>query len=137
MVGCLIFTWCGAQTETRWCKKNAALTLTSTGELVLRNLDGTLVWPTDTSTQAFQTMVIQESGNLVLYNTCNGIMWQSFDHPTDTVLLGQKLTVGQKVIANISPKNSNQGRFYCSLLHDSCAMFTASALAKIDFRYRV
>ncbi|XP_059064571.1 G-type lectin S-receptor-like serine/threonine-protein kinase SD2-5 [Cryptomeria japonica] len=96
MVGCLIFTWCGAQTETRWCKKNAALTLTSTGELVLRNLDGTLVWPTDTSTQAFQTMVIQESGNLVLYNTCNGIMWQSFDHPTDTVLLGQKLTVGQK-----------------------------------------
>ncbi|XP_057834714.2 G-type lectin S-receptor-like serine/threonine-protein kinase SD2-5 isoform X2 [Cryptomeria japonica] len=116
-------------------QENATLTLTSTGELVLRNSDGTFVWSANTSTQAFQKMVIRESGNLVLYNTSGGIIWQSFDYPTDTLLRGQKLKAGKKITANISHKNTSQGRFYCTLLHDSFAMFTASAPAKMYFRY--
>ncbi|GLJ35697.1 hypothetical protein SUGI_0717230 [Cryptomeria japonica] len=115
-------------------QENATLTLTFTGELVLRNLDGTLVWSTNTSTPAFQRMSIEESGNLVLYNSSGRVIWQSFDYPTDTLLRGQKLKVGQKLTANISPKNTSQGRFYLTLLHDGFAMFTASAPAKIYFR---
>lgn len=75
-------------------QENATLTLTSTGELVLEDSDGNLVWSTNTFTQAFLRRVIHESGNLVLYKTSGGIIWQSFDYPTDTILLGQKLKVG-------------------------------------------
>ncbi|GLJ35712.1 hypothetical protein SUGI_0717390 [Cryptomeria japonica] len=116
-------------------QENAALTLTSTGELVLRNLDGTVVWSTNTSTHAFQRMVMQESGNLVLYNNSGTILWQSFDYITDTLLRAQKLKVGQKITANISPKNTSQGRFYSILLHDGFVMFTASPPAKMYYRY--
>ncbi|GLJ35725.1 hypothetical protein SUGI_0717570 [Cryptomeria japonica] len=116
-------------------QENATLTLTSTGELVLKDSDSTVVWSTNTSAQAFQRMAIHESGNLVLLNTSNGVIWQSFDYPTDTILVGQKLKVGQKLIANISPKNTSQGRFYCTLLRDSFAMFTVSAPGKMYFRY--
>ncbi|XP_057834708.2 G-type lectin S-receptor-like serine/threonine-protein kinase SD2-5 [Cryptomeria japonica] len=116
-------------------QENAALILSSTGELVLKDADGSLVWSTNTSTQSFQRMEIGESGNLVLYNPDGGIIWQSFDYPTDTILIGQKLKVDQKLIANTSPKNTSEGRFYCTLLHDCFAMFTASAPAKMYFRY--
>ncbi|XP_057824883.2 G-type lectin S-receptor-like serine/threonine-protein kinase SD2-5 [Cryptomeria japonica] len=76
-------------------QENATLTLTSTGELVLEDSDGNLVWSTNTFTQAFLRRVIHESGNLVLYKTSGGIIWQSFDYPTDTILLGQKLKYPQ------------------------------------------
>ncbi|GLJ17787.1 hypothetical protein SUGI_0310700 [Cryptomeria japonica] len=124
--------WCANRDEM--VQENAALTLTSTAELVLRNSDGTLVWSTNTSSQAFQRMAIHESGNLVVYNTSGGIIWQSFDYTTDTILPGQKFKVGQKITANISPKNTREGRFYGTLLHDGFAMFTASEPAKMYYR---
>ncbi|XP_057825141.1 G-type lectin S-receptor-like serine/threonine-protein kinase SD2-5 [Cryptomeria japonica] len=125
--------WCANRDQM--VQENAALTLTSTGELVLRNSDGTLVWSTNTSPQAFQRMAIHESGNLVLYNTSGGIIWQSFDYTTDTSLPGQKFKVGQKITANISPKDTRKGRFYGILNHDGFALYTASAPSKMYFRY--
>ncbi|GLJ35710.1 hypothetical protein SUGI_0717360 [Cryptomeria japonica] len=116
-------------------QENATLTLTSTGELVLKDADGTLVWSTNTSTHDFQGMAIQVSGNLVLLNNSNGIMWQSFDYPTDTLLLGQKLKVGQNLIANISPTNTSQDNFGCSLSVDSFLMYTAKVPPQIYYRY--
>jgi hypothetical protein len=32
-----------------------------------------------------------DSGNFVLYNNSNSVIWESFDHPTDTILGGQNL----------------------------------------------
>ncbi|GLJ35953.1 hypothetical protein SUGI_0721370 [Cryptomeria japonica] len=77
----------------RLVQDNATLGLTSSGDLVLKDADGTLVWSTNTFTNDFQVMVMKESGNLVLLNRSNGSMWQSFDHPTDTLLSGQKVKV--------------------------------------------
>jgi hypothetical protein len=34
------------------------------------------------------------SGNFVIYNSDKGIIWQSFDHPTDTLLPSQRLVAG-------------------------------------------
>ncbi|GLJ35721.1 hypothetical protein SUGI_0717520 [Cryptomeria japonica] len=107
-------------------QENATLALTSTG-VVLRDADGTLIWSTNTSNHDFQGMMIQESGNLILFNMSSGIIWQSFDHPTDTALFGQKLKVGQKLTANTSPTNTSQGIFYCSLSVDGFGVFTDTA----------
>ncbi|KAH9294533.1 hypothetical protein KI387_040263 [Taxus chinensis] len=114
---------------------NATLALTSTGNLMLKDADGSLVWSTNTDTQAFQGMRIQESGNLVLLNSSNGTLWQSFDHPTDTLLLGQKMKVGQKSFANISPINTSKGYFYASVLADGYGLFTGSTAPKMYYRY--
>ncbi|GLJ35782.1 hypothetical protein SUGI_0718510 [Cryptomeria japonica] len=77
-------------------------------------------------------MMMEETGNLVLMNSFNGIMWQSFDHPADTLLRGQKLKVGHKLIANISPTNTSQG-FYLKV--DGFAMYMTPAPAQMYFRY--
>ncbi|GLJ35719.1 hypothetical protein SUGI_0717490 [Cryptomeria japonica] len=115
-------------------QENATLALTSTG-VVLRDADGSLVWFTNTSNHGFQGMMIQESGNLVLFNISSGIIWQSFDHPTDTALLGEKLKVGQKLTANTSPTNTSRGIFYCSLSVDGFGVFTDTAPPQRYFTY--
>ncbi|GLJ35769.1 hypothetical protein SUGI_0718320 [Cryptomeria japonica] len=119
----------------RLVKENATLGLTSTGNLVLKDADGSLVWSTHKFAQDFQGIMIQETGNLVLLNSSNGTMWQSFDHPTDTLLRGQKLKVGQKLIANISPTNTSQGIVYATMLVSGFALYTAPAPPQFYFKY--
>lgn len=72
----------------------AALNLTSTGNLIL--FDGeTLVWSTGTSTESNSARLqLLDSGNLMLLtaeNFSSWTLWQSFDHPSDTLLPGMKL----------------------------------------------
>ncbi|PKI44028.1 hypothetical protein CRG98_035613 [Punica granatum] len=76
-------------------KINSTLELTSDGDLVLKNSDGIIAWSTNTS----------EVGNLLLLDEHNRTVWQSFDHPTDSLLPRQILLAGQKLTASISSTN--------------------------------
>ncbi|XP_057826774.2 G-type lectin S-receptor-like serine/threonine-protein kinase SD2-5 [Cryptomeria japonica] len=107
---------------------NATLTLTSAGDLLLKDKDGSLVWSANSNISVAQavSMKMEESGNLVVLNSSNGSLWQSFDHPTDTIVMGQKLLVGQKLVASVSDTNTSQGNFYASLLTDRFALFIDS-----------
>ncbi|XP_057866124.2 G-type lectin S-receptor-like serine/threonine-protein kinase SD2-5 [Cryptomeria japonica] len=60
--------------------------------------DGTVIWSTQTGGKGVGIMELQESGNLVLLDNSSNIIWQSFDHPTDTLLSNQSLKVGMKLI---------------------------------------
>ncbi|XXG67524.1 hypothetical protein AAC387_Pa06g0852 [Persea americana] len=92
--------------------ENATLHLNHQGDLVLRNVDGSLAWSTNTFGKSVIGMTILSTGNLVLLGKNNSIVWQSFDHPTDTLLLGQKLMAGQRLTASVSNSNWTQGLFY-------------------------
>ncbi|XP_039168522.1 S-locus-specific glycoprotein S13-like, partial [Eucalyptus grandis] len=67
------------------------------GNLVIVDGTGRAVWSTDTANVTSGTVAAQllDSGNLVLTNESNNgsrnILWQSFDHPFDTLLAGMKL----------------------------------------------
>ncbi|GLJ35950.1 hypothetical protein SUGI_0721340 [Cryptomeria japonica] len=116
----------------RLVKENGTLGLTSNGDLVLKDADGTLVWSTNRFSNVFQGMVMEESGNLVLLNSSNGTLWQSFDQPTDILLSGQKLKVGQQLTANVSPTNTSKGKFYGSLDRDGFALLISFASPKSE-----
>ncbi|KAI4363874.1 hypothetical protein MLD38_020039 [Melastoma candidum] len=92
---------------------NAILELTDEGNLVLKDADkGSTVWSTGTSEEQVAGINLTEIGNLVLFDQKDGIVWQSFDHPTDTLLDGQKLMVGNKLVATPSDVNrTEQGQF--------------------------
>ncbi|KAK2984953.1 hypothetical protein RJ640_013379 [Escallonia rubra] len=96
-------------------KRNATLQFTSDGDLVLRDVDGTVAWSTNTSGKSVIGMSINLAGNLMMYDSNSSIIWQSFDHPTDTWLLGQELSSGQRLIASASTTNWTAGPFYLSL----------------------
>lgn len=92
-------------------QSGSTLNFTADGDLILLDSNGTLVWSTNTSGQSVIGMNITESGNLVLFNQKNLPVWQSFDHPTDTMLPRQPLMEGMELTPNISNTNytaSNQ-----------------------------
>ncbi|CAL5373619.1 unnamed protein product [Camellia sinensis] len=83
-------------------KEGATLQLTVDGELALRNSDGDHVWSTNTLGKSVVGMNMTEWKNLVLFNNERAIVWQSFDYPTNTLLVGQQLYEDQKLISSSS-----------------------------------
>ncbi|KAK3148816.1 hypothetical protein QOZ80_3AG0209090 [Eleusine coracana subsp. coracana] len=73
-----------------------SLRLTSTGDLQLVNGSGAVVWSSNTGGRGVSSAAVQESGNLVLKNATT-TLWQSFDHPTDTVVMSQNFTSGMNL----------------------------------------
>ncbi|KAI6673484.1 hypothetical protein NL676_001390 [Syzygium grande] len=86
---------------------HATLELTVEGDLVMKDADSSVTWSTRTSGKSVAGMNLTDTGNLVLFDKNNAAVQQSFDHPTNTLLLRQKLRVGQK----LTPGNSATGHF--------------------------
>ncbi|KAI7732882.1 LOW QUALITY PROTEIN: hypothetical protein M8C21_015360 [Ambrosia artemisiifolia] len=98
-------------------KKNATLNFTAAGDLVLKDVDGSVVWTTNTAGKSVVGMNLTDTGNLVLFDDHNSVVWQSFDHPTDSLLHGQKLFAGQQLKSSVSLSNLSKGD-YMKLMPD-------------------
>ncbi|XP_027353645.1 G-type lectin S-receptor-like serine/threonine-protein kinase At4g27290 [Abrus precatorius] len=77
---------------------SSKLIINQEGNLVLLSQNQTLLWSTNTTTKASSPIVqLLNTGNLVLMDENNnnnnnpGFLWQSFDHPCDTLLPGMKI----------------------------------------------
>ncbi|KAJ4820881.1 Serine/threonine-protein kinase [Rhynchospora pubera] len=82
------------------------------GDLVLNGYDGYVVWATNTSSQGGYRAEILDSGNLVIKNHSNSIIWQSFYYPTDTLLPNQPITSSAMLVASRTPLSSHYYKFY-------------------------
>ncbi|XP_015581758.3 G-type lectin S-receptor-like serine/threonine-protein kinase At1g11410 [Ricinus communis] len=79
------------------------LSINQQGNLVLYGEDSDPVWSTNASVETTGNLAqLLDSGNLVLVqrNKDKSILWQSFDHPTDTLLPGMKIGVNRKTGQN-------------------------------------
>uniref|UniRef100_A0A1D1XRK7 Receptor-like serine/threonine-protein kinase n=1 Tax=Anthurium amnicola TaxID=1678845 RepID=A0A1D1XRK7_9ARAE len=105
-----------AANRDRPVRENATLQLGSDGDLVLTDADGTKVWSSGTSGKPVAGLNLTESGNLVLFggDKNKSIWWESFAHPTDSLVPGQKLRVGHSLKANDSATNFTEGLYYLS-----------------------
>ena len=79
--------------------KGSAIKLSLTGQLLVTYSNGTTHFLINNGTSA-NSASMQDDGNFVLLNRSGGILWRSFDYPTDTILLGQSLSLGQKLYSN-------------------------------------
>ncbi|KAK1557563.1 hypothetical protein Q3G72_027157 [Acer saccharum] len=117
--------------------ENATLLLHTNGDLILRDVDGSLVWSTNTSNLSVVGLQMLKTGNLVLQDGKNRTIWQSFDHPTDTLLPGQKLMAGQKLVARASANDWNEGRFYLSVTSEGLFAFYKSNVPRMYLNFTV
>ncbi|XP_044956047.1 G-type lectin S-receptor-like serine/threonine-protein kinase At2g19130 [Hordeum vulgare subsp. vulgare] len=71
------------------------LTISHDGNLVILNRSTkSIIWSTQANNTRNSTIaMLLSSGNLILTDSCNSseVLWQSFDHPTDTLFPGAKL----------------------------------------------
>ena len=66
------------------------------GTVSLQKGDST-VWSPDTAGVAVSAIEMQDSGNLVLVGNDGEPIWQSFSHPSDTLLSNQNFSEGMKL----------------------------------------
>ncbi|KAG2399879.1 G-type lectin S-receptor-like serine/threonine-protein [Vigna angularis] len=73
--------------------------------------DGNTKWSTPSLKSQANRLVLTEMGNLVLQDTSNGSLWESFQSPTDTIVIGQRLPVGASLSSAASNSNLSTGDF--------------------------
>ncbi|XP_037408461.1 EP1-like glycoprotein 4 [Triticum dicoccoides] len=103
--------------------EGAAAELTPEGDLVLRSANGSAVWSAGTKGRSVAGVTIGSDGNLVLLDGRNATVWQSFDHPTDALLVGQSLGHGARLTANTSAADWRDGRFYLAVEDDALSAY--------------
>lgn len=75
-----------------------------TGNAVLQT-GGSVIWSTSTANKGVSAIELRDSGNLVLLGSADRIVWQSFDHPANSLLSNQDFSEGMKLVSNPSPSN--------------------------------
>lgn len=116
-----------ANRENPLSDTSGVVRLTESGDLVIlpnRNTSAAAVWSTNSSNSpALVNPVAQllDSGNLIITDDKGVLLWQSFDHPSDTLLPGMKLgfdkTTGQQWFMTSwkTPSDPSPGSFVCKM----------------------
>lgn len=73
--------------------------------------NGNSKWSTPPLKSQVQKLSLTEMGNLVLLDQSNGSLWESFQHPTDTIVIGQRLSVGASLSSASSNSNLSTGNY--------------------------
>ncbi|MCL7051224.1 hypothetical protein MKW94_009721 [Papaver nudicaule] len=110
------------QSDTLWVwdanrndpvRENSTLTFGCDGNLVLADVDGRIVWQTNTTNKGVTGISMQPDGNLVLHDNDGRFVWKSFDYPSDTLMKGQSLGLngGKKLVSRTSNRDSYDGPY--------------------------
>ncbi|XP_010256777.1 PREDICTED: putative receptor protein kinase ZmPK1 [Nelumbo nucifera] len=91
--------------------RSSRVSLHRDGTMVLTDVDGSIVWSTNTTNKNVDKAELLDTGNLVLKNLSGDILWQSFDYPTDTLLPGQPFTRRTRLISAMANGTHVSGYF--------------------------
>ncbi|WOL15092.1 hypothetical protein Cni_G23873 [Canna indica] len=81
-----------ANTNTPINNSKGVLNLTANGNVLLLDKGANIFWSTNTSNATYPLLQLLDTGNLILTETASKkILWQSFDHPSNTFLPEMKI----------------------------------------------
>ncbi|KAJ6755851.1 RECEPTOR PROTEIN KINASE ZMPK1-RELATED [Salix purpurea] len=91
--------------------RGSRVSLRRGGAMVLTDVDGSIIWETNTTSTDVERAELLDTGNLVLIGPGSKILWQSFDFPTDTLLPNQLFIKRTKLIARLHSGSYASGYF--------------------------
>ncbi|CAK9147281.1 unnamed protein product [Ilex paraguariensis] len=86
------------------------MSLTVNG-IAITDRDGSFKWATPPLKSSVSLLQLTEMGSLVLLDQLNETLWESFDYPTDTVVIGQHLPVGIVLSSAVSNSDLSTGDY--------------------------
>ncbi|KAL3510894.1 hypothetical protein ACH5RR_030295 [Cinchona calisaya] len=104
------------------------------GRLVLRQT-GKIDLPIANPSESISSASMLDSGNFVLYNSKRMVIWQSFDHPTNTLLPGQKLVANQDLISSASETDDSKGIFRLVMQGDGNLVQYPTGIPRVQDAY--
>ncbi|KAL5765052.1 hypothetical protein ACOSQ2_017646 [Xanthoceras sorbifolium] len=108
--------------------RGSKIQLTADRGLVLDDPDGAELWKSDFGTGDAAVGFIYDTGNLLIVDTNSEKLWQSFDHPTDTLLPTQIMEKNGVVSSRRTETDFSRGRFQFRLLEDGNAVLNTISL---------
>ncbi|ONH99251.1 hypothetical protein PRUPE_6G021000 [Prunus persica] len=120
-------------------QKGSTVELTADGQFMLNDIaNGTQMFIAEQAAAtgvAYAAML--DSGNFVLANRNSTNLWESFNHPTDTILPTQTLNRNSTLYGSYTKTNYSKGRFLFTLESKGIlALYTANfPLESPNFRY--
>ncbi|KAK6118357.1 hypothetical protein DH2020_047928 [Rehmannia glutinosa] len=75
-----------------------------TGNAYLQS-GGSTIWSANTANKGVSSLELLDSGNLVMLGDGGSVIWQSFSHPTDTLLSNQEFSEGMMLISDPGSNN--------------------------------
>ncbi|KAK9150525.1 hypothetical protein Syun_008834 [Stephania yunnanensis] len=110
--------WVWDANRNRPVHENATLSFNRDGNLVLADVDGRVAWQTGTTNKGVVELKLLPNGNLVIYNAKNQFVWQSFDYPSDTLLVGQSLRLSgpTKIVSRMSDTDGSEGPYSLAMI---------------------
>ncbi|WOG82212.1 hypothetical protein DCAR_0101374 [Daucus carota subsp. sativus] len=98
---------------------NVTLQLTPDGRLILQHQSQDSTTDVVKLNQSISSASMLDSGNFVLYDSNQRMIWQSFEHPTDAILPGQILSRNQELYSSRSESDHSTGLFKLKMQSDS------------------
>ncbi|KAL1831402.1 hypothetical protein ACET3Z_001053 [Daucus carota] len=98
---------------------NVTLRLTTDGRLILQHQSQDSSTDVVKLNQSISSASMLDSGNFVLYDSNQRMIWQSFEHPTDAILPGQILSRNQELYSSRSESDHSTGLFKLKMQSDS------------------
>ncbi|XP_030505563.2 G-type lectin S-receptor-like serine/threonine-protein kinase RLK1 [Cannabis sativa] len=96
--------------------RGSQVNLTADRGLVLVDPQGKEVWSSEIVSGEASHAVMQDEGNFVIFGSEK--LWESFDHPSDTLLPGQSLSRGEGLLSRWRENVFSKGRFELKLQQD-------------------
>ncbi|KAG2709078.1 hypothetical protein I3760_05G222500 [Carya illinoinensis] len=93
---------------------SGVVSLTTNG-ITIADQGGVLRWSTPPLPSSVYALKLTELGNLILLDHSNGSLWESFHHPTDTIVIGQHLPVGTYLSSAVSDNNLSSGDYMLTI----------------------
>ena len=110
--------WTAKRDDPPVTSNATTLDLTESGKLLLttdEQGDEKIISATMSESASYACMI--DSGNFVLYNKNDSIIWETFRYPTDTILGGQILS-GCQLLSSLSDTNNSTGRYHLKMQID-------------------
>ncbi|WOL11955.1 G-type lectin S-receptor-like serine/threonine-protein kinase LECRK3 [Canna indica] len=106
-----------ANRDTGPVSKDAILNLTKDGlQLMQKNSEDIFISNFQAGRSTTASML--DSGNFIVYDVKFSSLWESFNLPTDTIISGQILNLGDELVSSISETNHSSGRFRIKMQDD-------------------
>jgi len=110
-------------------RTGSTINFTLDGQLVLTHSNGTgyLIY---NGTFGASSALMQNDGDFVVKTNSSKVIWRSFDSPTNTILLGQVLVMGQKLYSNANGTvDYSTGQYMLELQMDGNVVMSAYKFA--------
>nr|CAB3485872.1 unnamed protein product [Digitaria exilis] len=112
--------WVANRDNPATTASSPTLAISNSSDLVLSDSEGQILWTTQNNSSAHDSgafLVLLDTGNLKLQLPNDMVIWQSFDHPTDTILPGMEFLLihrsheASRLISWRGPDDPSSGDF--------------------------